>query len=94
VNKEGIDTMAEEFFEKLRVIDPYVIFDKSGSIGRRYARQDEIGTPICITFDRDTLNDDSVTIRDRDTTKQARIKKDDLLKKSLTADFHEIIQAS
>ena len=94
VNKEGIDTMAEEFFEKLRVIDPYVIFDKSGSIGRRYARQDEIGTPICITFDRDTLNDDSVTIRDRDTTKQARIKKDDLLKKSLTVDFPEIIQAS
>ncbi len=53
-------------------------YDKSGSIGRRYARSDEIGTPFCITVDFDSLKDKSVTIRDRDTTKQARIKIADL----------------
>lgn len=55
-----------------------VDFDESGSIGKRYRRQDEIGTPICITVDFDTENDDTVTIRDRDTMKQERIKIDDL----------------
>ncbi len=49
-------------------------YDKSGSIGRRYARADEIGIPFCITVDFDTKKDKSVTIRDRDTTKQVRVK--------------------
>ena len=49
------------------------IFDESGSIGKRYRRQDEIGTPYCITIDYDTLNDDCVTIRDRDTMQQDRV---------------------
>jgi glycyl-tRNA synthetase len=49
-------------------------YDESGSIGKRYRRQDEIGTPYCVTVDYDTLKDDSVTIRDRDTMKQERIK--------------------
>jgi glycyl-tRNA synthetase len=48
-------------------------YDETGSIGKRYRRQDEIGTPYCITFDFDSLNDESVTIRDRDTMKQVRI---------------------
>ena len=48
-------------------------FDDGGSIGRRYRRQDEIGTPFCITFDFDSLEDQKVTIRDRDTTSQERI---------------------
>ena len=48
-------------------------FDESGSIGKRYRRQDEIGTPYCITIDYDTLNDGCVTIRDRDTMQQDRI---------------------
>lgn len=51
-----------------------VEFDVTGSIGKRYRRQDEIGTPYCITFDFDSLEDASVTIRDRDTMKQERIK--------------------
>lgn len=51
-----------------------VEFDVTGSIGKRYRRQDEIGTPYCITFDFDSLADSSVTIRDRDTMKQERIK--------------------
>ncbi len=48
-------------------------FDTSGSIGKRYRRQDEIGTPFCITFDYDSVNDESVTVRDRDTMEQERV---------------------
>ena len=54
-------------------------FDESGSIGKRYRRQDEIGTPYCVTVDFDTLNDKCVTIRDRDSMKQERIKIDELI---------------
>jgi len=54
-------------------------YDDSGTIGRRYARMDEIGTPFCITIDHDTLKDNSVTIRDRDTTKQERIKIEEVI---------------
>lgn len=53
-------------------------YDETGSIGKRYRRQDEIGTPYCITFDFDSLEDKSVTIRDRDTMQQVRIKIDEL----------------
>ncbi len=53
-------------------------FDTSGSIGKRYRRQDEIGTPYCITFDFDTLEDQAVTVRDRDSMRQERIKIDNL----------------
>ncbi|EKD47637.1 MAG: hypothetical protein ACD_65C00350G0003 [uncultured bacterium] len=55
-------------------------FDVSGSIGKRYRRQDEIGTPYCVTFDFDSLEDKSVTVRDRDTMKQERVKIEDLMK--------------
>ena len=48
-------------------------YDESGAIGRRYRRQDEIGTPLCITVDFDTLDDQAVTIRERDTMKQERV---------------------
>ena len=53
-------------------------FDSSGSVGRRYARADEIGIPYCITYDFDSLKDKTVTIRDRDTTKQVRVGIDNL----------------
>ena len=53
-------------------------FDESQSIGKRYRRQDEIGTPYCITFDFDSLEDKKVTIRDRDTMEQTRIAIDDV----------------
>src|SRR3972149_2332979 len=49
-------------------------YDDAQSIGRRYRRQDEIGTPYCVTIDFDTLQDDSVTVRDRDSMKQERVK--------------------
>ena len=50
-----------------------VFYDDSGAVGRRYRRQDECGTPYCITIDSDTLNDSTVTVRDRDSMKQERI---------------------
>jgi glycyl-tRNA synthetase len=53
-------------------------FDDSGAIGRRYRRQDEIGTPFCITVDFDSLDDNAVTVRDRDTMKQDRLPIDGL----------------
>ncbi len=56
-----------------------ITYDEAGSIGKRYRRQDEIGTPMCVTIDFDTLNDDTVTVRDRDTMEQIRIKVDDLI---------------
>jgi len=57
-----------------------VDYDETQSIGKRYRRQDEIGTPFCVTVDFDSLKDGKVTVRDRDTMKQERINKDDLLK--------------
>ena len=68
---------AEEVYSKLAkkfMCD----YDAAGSIGKRYRREDEIGTPYCVTVDFDTLEDESVTVRDRDTMEQVRIKIDDL----------------
>ena len=70
---------AEEVYQKLSkkfMCD----YDEAGSIGKRYRREDEIGTPYCVTIDFDTLEDDTVTIRDRDTMEQVRVKIDDLVK--------------
>ena len=53
-------------------------YDEAGSIGKRYRREDEIGTPYCVTIDFDTLEDESVTVRDRDTMEQVRVKIDEL----------------
>ena len=55
-------------------------YDEAGSIGKRYRREDEIGTPYCVTIDFDTLEDEAVTIRDRDTMEQVRVKIEDLTK--------------
>ena len=54
-------------------------YDETGSIGKRYRRQDEIGTPYCVTVDFETINDQAVTVRDRDTMKQERIKISELV---------------
>lgn len=72
-NKEELVKKAREIYEKIR-IDFRSEFDDNGNVGKRYRRQDEIGTPYCITVDFDSLNDDTVTVRDRDTMKQDRIK--------------------
>ena len=63
---------AQEVYELL-LADHMVDFDVTGSIGKRYRRQDEIGTPYCVTVDFDTLEDGQVTVRDRDTMEQIRI---------------------
>ncbi len=77
VNKGGLDKKAEEVYKSLKQ-DFGVFYDDSGSIGRRYARADEIGIPFCITIDFQTLEDGTVTIRDRDTTNQERVKIEEL----------------
>ena len=69
--------MAENIIKDLRK-EWNVVYDKSGSIGRRYARNDEVGTPYCITIDGDSLKNEDVTIRDRDSKKQVRVKVKDL----------------
>ncbi len=71
------EKIAEKIVEDLRS-EFNIIYDKSGSIGRRYARNDEVGTPFCITIDGDSIKNKDVTIRDRDTKKQIRVKIEDL----------------
>jgi glycyl-tRNA synthetase len=71
-NKEQLVTKAKGIFDML-LKHTRVTWDARGNIGKRYAAQDEIGTPFCITIDFQTLEDDTVTIRDRDTAKQERI---------------------
>jgi glycyl-tRNA synthetase len=80
VKKDGIDKKAREVFEMLKHSGLYVQWDVSGSIGRRYARADEVGIPFCITVDYDTLEDGTVTIRERDSMEQKRVKISDLTK--------------
>jgi glycyl-tRNA synthetase len=72
VSREGMPEKAREVFEAVRHRIP-TEFDEGGSIGRRYRRQDEIGTPWGITVDGQTLEDDTVTLRDRDSLEQIRI---------------------
>ena len=78
VNKDGIPEKAKEVFELVRGCYPMTFYDDKGSIGRRYRRMDEIGTPFCVTVDHQTLEDNTVTLRDRDSMKQERIKIEDL----------------
>ncbi|MCL4418629.1 glycine--tRNA ligase [Patescibacteria group bacterium] len=72
-NKENLVSEARKIYENLKR-DMMVIWDDRGNIGKRYFAQDEIGTPFCITVDFQSLEDKTVTVRDRDTTKQQRIK--------------------
>ncbi len=67
---------AKDLAAELRGVGWNVDFDDAGAIGRRYRRQDEIGTPYCVTVDFDTLEDDAVTVRERDTMKQERVSLD------------------
>lgn len=71
-NKEELVTKARQVYRLLKE-KLVVAWDDRGNIGKRYLSQDEIGTPWCVTIDYDTLEDDSVTVRDRDTTKQERV---------------------
>ena len=73
-NNEEIVTKAKVIKNELQNLGMgRVIFENSGNIGKNYRRHDEIGTPICITVDFETLEDDSVTVRDRDSMSQERV---------------------
>jgi glycyl-tRNA synthetase len=74
VKKDKLPEVAKEIVANLKKAGIATYYDESGSVGRRYRRQDEIGTPWCITVDFDGLEDKTVTIRDRDTMKQERVK--------------------
>ncbi len=73
-NKPELVEKAQEVYKLLKDKYTFVTWDDSGNIGKRYKKQDEIGTPKCVVVDFDTLEDDSVTVRDRDTTEQERVK--------------------
>jgi glycyl-tRNA synthetase len=72
-NKPELVAKAREVYTNLKKAIPQIVWDDNGNIGKRYRRQDEIGTPACITIDFQTLEDDTVTIRDRDSGAQQRI---------------------
>jgi glycyl-tRNA synthetase len=78
MNKEELNSKSKPIDEALRKEGIITYYDESGSIGRRYARMDEVGTPFCITVDYESLEDDSVTIRDRDSKEQVRVKVDEV----------------
>ena len=75
--KEELSSVARKIADNLR-LEMTTEYDETQSIGKRYRRQDEIGTPYCITVDFETLNDNAVTVRDRDTMKQERVKIEEL----------------
>jgi glycyl-tRNA synthetase len=77
VRKDGQPELAHEVFESLRG-QMQAEYDEGGSIGKRYRRQDEIGTPFCVTIDHQSLEDRTVTVRDRDSLAQERVAVDEL----------------
>ena len=77
--KEELQKGAKDIWNNLK-LSFMTEYDETQSIGKRYRRQDEIGTPFCVTVDFDSLTDNSVTVRDRDTMKQERIKIEELEK--------------
>ncbi len=76
VKKDGMPEVAQELYRALKKKFP-VFYDAKGAVGRRYRRQDEAGTPYCLTIDGQTLDDKTITLRDRDSLEQVRIKLDD-----------------
>ncbi len=79
VKREGMPEIARKIHEDVRAAGLASFYDEKGAVGRRYRRQDEAGTPFCVTVDGQTLEDQTVTIRNRDTLDQARIPADNVL---------------
>jgi len=79
VKKDGLSEIATDLYNKLK-IEFNIIYDEKDAVGRRYRRQDAIGTPLCITVDHQTLDDNTITIRNRDTMEQKRISIDSVSK--------------
>ena len=85
VKKDGLSELAHELDDEL-CEDFRTFYDESGAIGRRYRRQDEVGTPFCVTVDHQTKEDRTVTIRFRDSMQQVRVKREEIaatLKKAI-----------
>jgi glycyl-tRNA synthetase len=78
VKKDGMPEKAKEIEAELRRARLATFYDEKGAIGRRYRRQDEVGTPYCITVDGDTLSEDVVTVRHRDSMEQENVPVADL----------------
>ncbi len=76
VKKDGMPEIAQDLYRSLKP-KFNVFYDEKGAVGRRYRRQDEAGTPYCLTIDTQTLADQTVTIRDRDSLEQVRLRLDD-----------------
>ena len=74
--KPDLQNVAQKLAADLRQNEWMIDYDEAGAIGRRYRREDEIGTPLCVTVDFDTLDDQAVTIRERDTMQQERVSLD------------------
>jgi glycyl-tRNA synthetase len=83
MDKDGLAERAAELVRDLRTAGLEVTYDDSGAIGRRYRRQDEVGTPFCVTIDYETLEDGTVTVRERDSTDQKRIPTEELAERLL-----------
>jgi len=79
VKKEGMPERARPLYDALKKRWP-VVYDDSAAIGKRYRRQDEAGTPLCITIDGDTLKDGTVTVRERDSMQQSRVSEDAIVR--------------
>jgi glycyl-tRNA synthetase len=77
-NKPELVAKAKEVYDSLKQKYGNVMWDDNGNIGKRYRRQDEIGTPHCVVIDFQTLEDNTVTVRDRDTTEQKRVAVEEL----------------
>ena len=80
MKKDGLAELAKEIQNELKE-DFVTDYDQSGTIGKRYRRQDEVGTPFCITVDHDTKEDGSVTIRFRDSMEQVRVSRSELIQR-------------
>ena len=78
VKKDGMPEKAQEIYRELKRKFP-VFYDVKGAVGRRYRRMDEAGTPFCVTVDGETLSDETVTLRERDSMVQTRLKVDEAI---------------
>ena len=79
MGKPELKEPAEEIFTEIMDAGFVAQFDVGGSIGKRYRRQDEVGTPFCVTIDYTTIEDGTVTIRDRDSMEQVRVQKKEVV---------------
>jgi glycyl-tRNA synthetase len=79
MDRDGLGDRARELLAELREAGFEATYDDSGNIGRRYRRQDEVGTPFCVTVDYESLERESVTVRERDSTEQVRVPTDELV---------------